>query len=58
MVFIFLSLQIKALARSYIFRKDTIILVVAACNADLATTKALQMAHEVDETGERTIGNK
>ena len=31
-------------------------MVVAACNADLATTKALQMANEVDENGERTIG--
>ena len=31
--------------------------MVAACNADLATTKALQMANEVDESGERTIGS-
>ena len=49
-------LQIKDLARSYISRKDTLILVVAACNADLATTKALRMANEVDQDGDRTIG--
>ena len=29
---------------------------MAACNADLATTKALRMANEVDQEGERTIG--
>ena len=48
--------QIKGLARSYIQRRDTLILVVAACNADLATTKALRLANEVDRDGERTIG--
>ena len=30
--------------------------MVAACNADLATTKALRLANEVDRDGERTIG--
>ena len=50
--------QIKGLARSYIQRRDTLILVVAACNADLATTKALRLANEVDRDGERTIGKK
>ena len=42
--------------RSYISRKDTLVLVVAAANADLATTKALRIAKEVDKDGERTIG--
>ena len=49
-------LQIKDLAMSYIKREDTLILVVASCNADLATTKALRLANEVDQYGERTIG--
>ncbi|KAK2491264.1 hypothetical protein MC885_015717 [Smutsia gigantea] len=48
--------QIKALIRKYIFRQETISLVVVPCNVDIATTEALSMAQEVDPDGDRTIG--
>ncbi|KAM5275605.1 interferon-induced GTP-binding protein Mx1 isoform 2-T4 [Hipposideros larvatus] len=48
--------QIKTLIRKYIFRQETINLVVVPSNVDIATTEALSMAQEVDPDGDRTIG--
>uniref|UniRef100_UPI00398F7EE9 interferon-induced GTP-binding protein Mx3-like isoform X2 n=1 Tax=Pristiophorus japonicus TaxID=55135 RepID=UPI00398F7EE9 len=48
--------KIKNLIKSYISKEETIILVVIACNVDIATTEALKMAQEVDPKGERTLG--
>ncbi|XP_067848494.1 interferon-induced GTP-binding protein Mx3-like [Heptranchias perlo] len=46
----------KKLIKTYIQRKETIILVVIPCTVDIATTEALKMAQEVDPEGERTLG--
>ncbi|MGH0184894.1 UNVERIFIED_CONTAM: hypothetical protein FKN15_024494 [Acipenser sinensis] len=46
---------IKKLINSYIKRAETINLVVIPCNTDIATAEALQMAREVDPSGERTL---
>ncbi|XP_036098626.1 interferon-induced GTP-binding protein Mx2 [Molossus molossus] len=51
-----IGVQIKALIKKYIQRQETINLVVAPCNVDIATTEALSMAQEVDPDGDRTIG--
>lgn len=51
-------LQIKALIRKYIYKQETINLVVVPSNVDIATTEALSMAQEVDPDGDRTIGKK
>ncbi|KAK2880991.1 hypothetical protein Q8A67_018259 [Cirrhinus molitorella] len=48
--------QIKDLIKKYIERQETISLVVVPANIDIATTEALQMASNVDSTGERTLG--
>nr|Q5U752.1 RecName: Full=Interferon-induced GTP-binding protein Mx; AltName: Full=Interferon-inducible Mx protein [Solea senegalensis]AAV49303.1 interpheron-inducible Mx protein [Solea senegalensis]ACD93188.1 Mx protein [Solea senegalensis] len=48
--------QIKKLIHKFITKQETICLVVHACNVDLATTEALQMAQEEDPEGERTLG--
>ncbi|XP_060689810.1 interferon-induced GTP-binding protein Mx-like [Hemiscyllium ocellatum] len=48
--------MIKKLIKSYIQRKETIILVVIPCTVDIVTTEALKMAHEFDSEGERTLG--
>uniref|UniRef100_A0A7N5KPR2 Interferon-induced GTP-binding protein Mx1 n=1 Tax=Ailuropoda melanoleuca TaxID=9646 RepID=A0A7N5KPR2_AILME len=48
--------QTKQLIRKYIFKQETINLVVVPCNVDIATTEALSMAQEVDPDGDRTIG--
>ncbi|XP_066455295.1 interferon-induced GTP-binding protein Mx2-like [Eleutherodactylus coqui] len=48
--------QIKQIIRNYITRQETINLAVVPCNVDIATTEVLEMAREVDPTGERTIG--
>ncbi|XP_052409021.1 interferon-induced GTP-binding protein MxE [Carassius gibelio] len=48
--------QIKGLIEKFIQRQETISLVVVPANVDIATTEALQMASEVDPTGERTLG--
>ncbi|XP_026074661.1 interferon-induced GTP-binding protein MxE-like [Carassius auratus] len=48
--------QIKDLIEKFIQRQETISLVVVPANVDIATTEALQMASEVDPTGERTLG--
>ena len=44
------------MAHDYISQPDTLIVVVAACTSDLATTRALRMANEADSHGDRTIG--
>ncbi|XP_058884080.1 interferon-induced GTP-binding protein Mx-like [Acipenser ruthenus] len=46
---------IKKLINSYIKKAETINLVVIPCNTDIATAEALQMAREVDPSGERTL---
>uniref|UniRef100_A0A8C1EA94 Uncharacterized protein n=2 Tax=Cyprinus carpio TaxID=7962 RepID=A0A8C1EA94_CYPCA len=48
--------QIKDLIKKFIQRQETICLVVVPANVDITTTEALQMASEVDSTGERTLG--
>ncbi|KAM3935766.1 interferon-induced GTP-binding protein Mx1-like isoform 1-T2 [Leptodactylus fuscus] len=48
--------KIKRLIKKYIERQETICLVVVPCNVDIATTEALEMAREVDPSGERTLG--
>ncbi|XP_069616812.1 interferon-induced GTP-binding protein Mx1-like [Ranitomeya imitator] len=48
--------QIKQIIRNYITKQETINLAVVPCNVDIATTEVLEMAREVDPTGERTIG--
>ncbi|XP_073440805.1 interferon-induced GTP-binding protein Mx-like [Dendrobates tinctorius] len=48
--------KIKDLIKKYIERQETICLVVVPCNVDIATTEALEMAREVDPSGERTLG--
>nr|DBA34534.1 TPA: hypothetical protein GDO54_002085 [Pyxicephalus adspersus] len=48
--------QIKMMIRKYIQRQETINLVVVPSNVDIATTEALEMAKQVDPSGERTIG--
>nr|XP_033797915.1 interferon-induced GTP-binding protein Mx1 [Geotrypetes seraphini] len=48
--------QIKKLIQNYIEKQETIILVVAPCNVDIATIEALAIAHEVDPNGKRTLG--
>lgn len=46
----------RDLAKKYIASKNTIILVVVPCNADLATAEALNLAAEADPEGSRTVG--
>ncbi|XP_073440833.1 interferon-induced GTP-binding protein Mx2-like, partial [Dendrobates tinctorius] len=48
--------QIKRMIRKYIERQETINLAVVPSNVDIATTEALEMAREVDPSGERTLG--
>ncbi|XP_071994904.1 interferon-induced GTP-binding protein Mx1-like [Engystomops pustulosus] len=48
--------KIKRLIKKYIERQETICLVVVPCTVDIATTEALEMAREVDPSGERTLG--
>ncbi|XP_052472161.1 interferon-induced GTP-binding protein Mx [Carassius gibelio] len=47
--------QIKILIQKYISKSETIILVVVACNVDIATTEALRMAQHADPEGYRTL---
>ncbi|XP_069801895.1 interferon-induced GTP-binding protein Mx2-like isoform X2 [Dendropsophus ebraccatus] len=48
--------QIKKMIRKYIQKQETINLAVVPSNVDIATTEALEMAREVDPSGERTLG--
>ncbi|KAJ8352499.1 hypothetical protein SKAU_G00239750 [Synaphobranchus kaupii] len=47
--------QIKRLILNFILKTETIVLVVVACNVDIATTEALKMAQQVDPEGKRTL---
>ena len=49
-------LQILRLVSEYIASAETIIMVVVACNSEIATTKALKLANQVDPHGVRTLG--
>ncbi|XP_075053378.1 interferon-induced GTP-binding protein Mx3-like [Mixophyes fleayi] len=51
-----IGVTIKRLIKKYIEKQETICLVVVPCNVDIATTEALEMAREVDPSGERTVG--
>lgn len=46
----------RRLSKAYCAPYNTIVLVVCACNADLATAEALRLAAEADPDGLRTIG--
>nr|AKA60784.1 interferon-induced GTP-binding protein Mx2-like protein [Andrias davidianus]WLR81517.1 interferon-induced GTP-binding protein Mx2 [Andrias davidianus] len=48
--------KIKLLITKFIKRQETINLVVVPSNVDIATTEALEMARQVDPSGERTLG--
>ncbi|XP_018413356.1 PREDICTED: interferon-induced GTP-binding protein Mx2-like [Nanorana parkeri] len=48
--------KIKGMISKYIKRQETINLVVVPSNVDIATTEALEMARNVDPTGQRTLG--
>jgi Dynamin central region/Dynamin family len=50
------KLLVKNMVRRYIENPRTIILPVVAANVDIATTEILDMAAEVDPTGQRTLG--
>ena len=47
---------VKKMVRRYIENPRTIILAVVAANVDIATTEILDMAAEVDPSGQRTLG--
>ena len=49
-------IQIDQLIKFYISREETIILCVIPCHQDIASNKALSVAREYDQTGERTLG--
>eukprot|EP01083_Nonionella_stella_P190921 706989_1 len=51
-----IEIQIREMIFSFISNPNSMILAVTAANADLATSDALQIAKEVDPTGERTLG--
>ena len=46
----------RRLSKAFIEPSQSIVLVVCACNADLATAEALRLAAEADPDGERTVG--
>ncbi|KAI9785813.1 MAG: hypothetical protein M1835_003243 [Candelina submexicana] len=50
------KLLVRNMVRRYIESPRTIILAVLAANVDIATTEILDMAAEVDSTGQRTLG--
>lgn len=47
---------IEDLVRKYAQRKGNILVAISAATADIATSKALKVAREVDPRGERSIG--
>ena len=47
--------RIERLVRSYIVKKNSIILAVSAGNVNIANSDSLKLAREVDPTGSRTI---
>lgn len=50
------KLLVKNMVRHYIENPRTIILAVVAANVDIATTEILDMAADVDPSGQRTLG--
>ena len=50
------KLLVKNMVRRYVQNPRTIILAVLAANVDIATTEILDMAAEVDSSGQRTLG--
>ncbi|KAI9810024.1 MAG: hypothetical protein M1827_006722 [Pycnora praestabilis] len=50
------KMLVKNMVRRYIENPRTIILAVVAANVDIATTEILEMAAEVDSSGQRTLG--
>ena len=50
------KLLVKNMVRRYIENPRTVILAVLAANVDIATTEILDMAAEVDPSGQRTLG--
>ena len=50
------KLLVKNMVRRYVENPRTIILAVLAANVDIATTEILDMAAEVDSSGQRTLG--
>ncbi|KAL8725422.1 MAG: hypothetical protein Q9181_006421, partial [Wetmoreana brouardii] len=50
------KLLVKNMVRRYIKNPRTIVLAVVAANIDVATTEILDMAAEVDQSGQRTLG--
>lgn len=51
-----IELQIRNLILQYVQSPNCLILAVSPANADLANSDALQLAQDVDPSGERTIG--
>eukprot|EP00741_Cyanophora_paradoxa_P020779 tig00021312_g20058.t1 len=51
-----LEAQIRKLVLEYISQPNVIILAVTSANTDIANSDALQLAREVDPTGQRTLG--
>jgi len=51
-----IEVQIRRLIMKYIRSPNALILALSAANTDLANSDALQLAREVDPTGDRTIG--
>ena len=50
------KLLVKNMVHHYVENPRTIILAVLAANVDIATTEILDMAAEVDSSGQRTLG--
>ncbi|KAM5180805.1 interferon-induced GTP-binding protein Mx-like [Mantella aurantiaca] len=52
----YIGRQIKEMIIKYIKRQETINLVVVPSNVDITSTEALEMAKQLDPSGERTLG--
>ncbi|KAJ7566774.1 hypothetical protein O6H91_02G117900 [Diphasiastrum complanatum] len=48
--------DIEKMVRSYVEKKNSIVLAISPANQDIATSDAMRLAREVDPTGERTFG--
>jgi dynamin 1-like protein len=48
--------QISTMVKKYVSQSNTLILAISAANQDIATSAGLQMAKEVDPSGDRTLG--
>ncbi|KAJ5544065.1 hypothetical protein N7494_005344 [Penicillium frequentans] len=47
---------VRSMVQAYMKNPRSIILMVVPANVDIATQEIVEMAHEVDPTGERTLG--